>query len=69
MESIDFDTAKKNKILRLVDTYSHNSRIAGSEHDTSILQESPSIMNDILDLLESVDSSHFESMKHLVTST
>ena len=69
MESIDFDTAKKNKILRFVDTYSHNSRIAGSEHDPSILQESPSIMSDILDLLESVDSSHFESMKHLVTST
>ena len=64
--SIDFDDAKKSQILRFVDTYSHSSHIGGLEYDPSILQESFSILRNVLELIEYVDKGHFKLMKSLV---
>lgn len=65
IEEAPFDTAKKNRILRFIHTYSHFDQIADSEHDPSILQESKAIMSDILAFIKAVDESHFNSMNDL----
>lgn len=66
LDSIHFDNAKKNRILRFIHTYSHFDQITDSEHDPSILQESSSIMRDILNLVKTVDECHYLSMEKLL---
>lgn len=62
LDAIDFNVAKKNQIIRFVHTNSHNDLISEPEHDYSILGETPSILNHILELIESVDEDHFKEM-------
>ena len=57
-----FDEAKKTRIIRFVQTYSHSSEINEAEHDLSILAETPDILRDILLLIEYVDAAHFNGM-------
>ena len=67
MEDIKFDVAKKSRIRSFINTYSHHDKIGEGEHDPSILQESSSVLKNLLEFLEFVDESHFKSMKSLVT--
>lgn len=69
IEEVQFDTSKKNRILRFIDTYSHFVQISDPEHDPSILQESQAIMIDVLDFIKTVDENHFNSMVALVVAT
>lgn len=62
LDDIDFNIAKKNQIIRFVHTNSHNDLISEPEHDYSILGETPSILNHILELIESVDKDHYNEM-------
>ena len=62
LEGIDFDEAKKTKIRRFVDTYSHADAIEEPEHDLSLLSEAGSVLTAILDLMETTDQEHFGAM-------
>lgn len=62
LDSIDFDVAKKNQIIRFLHTNSHNDLISEPEHDHSILIETPAVLNNVLELIKDVDEDHYEEM-------
>jgi wobble nucleotide-excising tRNase len=66
LELINFDVAKKTRILRFLHTHSHAGQITDPEHDPSILLETKSVLNDLLCLIQSDDDRHFEKMEELV---
>lgn len=63
---IDFDKAKKTRILRFLHTYSHSETFDGTGEDQSILTETKLVLSDLLDLIKSEDDRHFSQMKELV---
>ena len=67
LEEIDFDEARKTKIRRFVDTFSHADSIEEPEHDLSLLSEAASVLNDIMDLIAATDLPHFQAMVRAVT--
>jgi len=67
LEVIDFDVAKKTRILRFLHTHSHAGQISDPEHDPSILIETKQVLNDLLSLIHKEDNRHFDQMKALVT--
>lgn len=68
MERADFDTAKKTRILRLLNTYSHSGGISDPEHDPSVLAETQEVMKVILELMKEVDKVHYNGMMKLMES-
>jgi len=67
-QAVQFDEAKKIRILRFLHTHSHSSAFAEPEHDPSLLGEARSVLNDLLDLIKAQDADHFEAMESLVTT-
>jgi wobble nucleotide-excising tRNase len=67
LKDISFDEAKKARIIRFTNTYSHHGLIAEPTHDLSVLAESPEIMKDVLELIKHLDNEHYENMKALCT--
>ena len=65
----EFDQSKKTRILRFVHTHSHSGAIGEPEHDMSILSETNSVLNDLLDFMKYQDEKHFLAMEQLVKST
>ena len=65
-ERVDFDLAKKTRILRLLNTYSHSDGISDPEHDLSLLAETREVMNAILELIQTVDDKHYQGMMRLL---
>ena len=68
LEDIEFDEVKKTKIRRFVDSYSHADAIEEPEHDLSLLSEARSVLKDILDLMQSMDDSHYRAMVRAVSA-
>lgn len=68
LEDLEFDRAKKVRILRFLHTHSHSGEVDDPEHDISILSETPEILKDILDLIKSEDKRHFEEMVKAITN-
>jgi wobble nucleotide-excising tRNase len=68
MKTLQFDEAKKLRILRFVHTFSHTSGIGELEHDPSLLAEAPAVMKDLLELIKSQDGEHYKAMEQLVIS-
>ena len=66
-ERVDFDAAKKTRILRLLNTYSHSSGISDPEHDPSILAETQEVLKLILELMKTLDEIHYQGMMKLMT--
>lgn len=66
LEVLDYDAAKKTRILRFLHTYSHNDQVAEPDHDPSVLSETPAILREVLALIRNCDSSHFECMENLI---
>lgn len=64
---IDFDVAKKTRILRFLHTHSHAGQISDPEHDPSIHIETQQVPNDLHCLIQKDDDRHFDQMKALVT--
>lgn len=62
LNTIRFDIVKKTKILRFLHANSHNDFISEPEHDHSILSETPAVLKDLLDLIETVDEDHYKEM-------
>lgn len=65
-DRVNFDSAKKTRILRLLNTYSHASAIADPGHDLTLLAEAQPVLVDVLALMEAVDKDHYEGLKKLV---
>lgn len=65
-ERVSFDAAKKTKILRLLNTYSHSVGISDPEHDPSVLGETKEVMKEILELIQTLDDSHYRGMMKLM---
>lgn len=65
-ERVDFDAAKKTRILRLLNTYSHSGGISDPEHDPSVLAETGQVMTLILELMQALDGNHYQGMIKLM---
>ena len=66
MKEVPFDEAKKHRILRFLHTHSHSIAVGEPEHDLTALAEGPSVLNDLLGMIESEDRKHFFAMVKLV---
>jgi len=69
LEHLNFDNAKKARILRFLHTHSHSGEVDDPEHDISILSETPEVLKDLLNLIESEDKGHYEEMEKAITTT
>ncbi len=65
-ERAEFNASKKNQILRLLNTYSHSGGITDPEHDPSVLSETREVMKAILELIQTIDSEHYNGMVKLL---
>ncbi len=65
-ERVDFDAAKKTRILRLLNTYSHSGGISDPEHDPSVLAETGEVMKAILELMQALDDDHYQGLIKLM---
>lgn len=63
-----FDQSRKTRILRLVNAHSHSDGISEPEHDPSLLGEARSVLDDLLEFIESEDPDHFNAMVEAVES-
>lgn len=68
LEAVDFDGPKKTRILRFLDTHSHNEQIAEGHDDASALAEAPDVLKDLLELIEKCDAEHFGRMRQALTA-
>ena len=66
LERVDFDKAKKTRILRLLNTYSHAGAIADPGHDLSLLAETQPVLRDTLEMMMAVDREHYDGLLKLV---
>jgi wobble nucleotide-excising tRNase len=66
LKEIQFDEAKKSKILRFLHTHSHYGNIDDPEHDISILSETPQILRDVIELIKTTDKDHHDELVELV---
>ena len=62
LERVNFDSAKKIRILRLLNTYSHADAIADPGHDPSLLAETQPVLREVLALMETVDKDHYDGL-------
>ena len=66
MNAVPFDEAKKLRILRFLHTHSHSIAVGEPEHDLTALAEGPSVLKDLLEMIDSLDGEHFSAMVELV---
>lgn len=66
VKDLNFDEAKKVRILRFLHTHSHGDAVGEPEHDASLLGEAHFVLKDLLDFIKSQDLRHFDAMVKLV---
>ena len=66
LEEVPFDEAKKSRIIRFLNTFSHSIAVGEPEHDLTALAEGPAVLKDLLAMIESLDRAHFLAMMQLV---
>lgn len=66
LDRVSFDNAKKTRILRLLNTYSHAGAISDPEHDLSLLAETQPVLREVLELMEAVDRDHYLGLINMV---
>jgi wobble nucleotide-excising tRNase len=69
LNNVEFEEAKKLRIIRFLHTHSHGNAIGEPEHDPSLLGEAGTVLMDLLDFIKSQDTAHFEAMVKLVGSS
>jgi wobble nucleotide-excising tRNase len=67
MQAVEFDEAKKVRILRFLHTHSHGDSIGEPEHDPSLLGEAGSVLEDLLEFIGAQDPQHYKAMVELVS--
>jgi wobble nucleotide-excising tRNase len=68
LDRVSFDNAKKTRILRLLNTYSHADAVTDPEHDLSLLAETQPVLVDVLEMMKAVDKEHYEGLEKLLTA-
>lgn len=69
LNRIDFDSKKKERIRRFIETHSHPRYESGvQDFDMTILGETPDILNDLLELVEHEDKKHYDLLVESVTT-
>jgi wobble nucleotide-excising tRNase len=68
LKEVSLDQSKKIRIGRFLDVYSHKNHFGSSEHDPSILAETPAILRDVLELMKSEDEQHYKEMIELLAA-
>lgn len=66
LKRIEYDQAKKVRIIRFLHTHSHAEEIGEPEHDPSNLSEAGAVLSDLLALIEQEDPTHYLAMTTLV---
>lgn len=67
LDAIQFDSAKKTRILRFLHAYSHFDQVTEPGHDPSVLSETPTVLRDVLDLVQEADRAHYDRMMTKIT--
>lgn len=62
LQEVDFEEPRKTRLLRFVDTHSHAEQINEGHDEAAGLAEAPTILRDLLDLIERVDGDHHARM-------
>ena len=65
-ERVAFEEARKTRILRLLNTYSHSSAVSEPEHDLSLLAETQPVLLDLLEMMKAIDKEHYEELEKLM---
>lgn len=69
IDKMKCDKVKKERIYRFIQTHSHGEYIEdSSEHDLSILGETPDVLKDILEAIEMEDEEHYNQMIEIVNN-
>jgi wobble nucleotide-excising tRNase len=68
LDALEIEPARKARLLRFLDTYSHHDQVGSEGQDFSFLAEAPAVLRDVLALIREKDAGHYESMKALVQS-
>jgi wobble nucleotide-excising tRNase len=66
LDAVDFDAARKTRLLRFLNTYSHANLVGEPHHDLHLLAEAPEVMRDLLDLIRAVDEAHYAGLERLI---
>ena len=69
LERAKCSAATGARLVRFLDTYSHNQTVGETGQDLSILTETPQILKDLMELIKAEDPSHFEEMEKLLAET
>jgi len=69
LDRVSFDNAKKTRILRLLNTYSHTGAISDPEHDLSLLAETQPVLLDLLEMMKALDKEHYDGLEKLLAPT
>ena len=65
LNDVDFDDARKARIVSFVHTYSHDDVIDAPQHDLSVLSEAPAVAQHVLDLVKQMDSTHYRRLERI----
>ena len=66
LKAVPFDESKKLRILRFLHTHSHSIAVGEPEHDLTALAEGPSVLKNLMEMIESLDNEHYSDMVRLV---
>jgi wobble nucleotide-excising tRNase len=66
LKNIEFDGARKSRILRFLHMHSHSDVVGEPEHDLSILSEAGPVLKDLLEFVKDQDRGHYVSMVKLI---
>lgn len=64
-----FDEVKKTRILRFLQTFSHDNKVGEEEHNLFLLSETRDVLKDVLSLIESEDSMHYKGMVEAISKS
>ncbi len=66
LERVDLSDGRKIRILSFLNTYSHTAGIGVSEYDPSVLAETKAVLGELLEMIKSIDPTHYAGMEQLV---
>lgn len=68
-QATEISLERQTRILRFVNTYSHVDGMPMPEHDASLLSEARIVMQDVLDVIKTLDEGHYNRMERLAERT
>ena len=67
LKDVKFKESKKRRILRFLHAHSHSDAIGEPEHDLIALAEGATVLNDLLDLMRSLDPEHVVNLQEAIS--